>query len=56
VYPENIKENYEAAVESYFKTLRLRCGQYGIKYVEADITKGFNPILTTYMVERQKFI
>lgn len=56
VYAENIKENYEKAVGAYFDALRLKCGQYRIKYVEADINKGFDKILTTYMIERQKFI
>ena len=56
LYPNNIKENYEIAVKAYFKNLRLKCGQYRIKYVEADITNGFNEILTTYMIERQKFV
>lgn len=56
LYPDNIKENYEKAVKAYFDNLRLKCGQYRIKYVEADINKGFNQILTTYMIERQKFV
>ena len=56
LYPDNIKENYEKAVSHYFNDLRLKCGQYRIKYVEADITQGFNQILTTYMIERQKFV
>ncbi|HUH29055.1 DUF58 domain-containing protein [Gelidibacter sp.] len=55
LYPETIKEAYEEAVGSYFDELRLKCGQYQIKYVEADITKDFDKILTTYMVERGKF-
>lgn len=55
LYPETIKEDYERAVGSYFDILRLKCGQYQIKYVEADITKDFDKILTTYMVERGKF-
>ena len=55
VYADNIKDSYAAAVSNYFDTIRLKCGQYRIKYVEADITKGFDSILTTYMVERQKF-
>ncbi|MCK0124777.1 DUF58 domain-containing protein [Gelidibacter sp. F2691] len=55
MYPETIKEAYEAAVSSYFDTLRLKCGQYQIKYVKADINKNFDKILTTYMVERGKF-
>jgi uncharacterized protein (DUF58 family) len=56
LYADTIKENYKTAVESYFNDLRLRCGQYRIKYVEADINAGFNNILTTYMIERQKFV
>ena len=56
VYAENIKENYQKAVGNYFDELRIKCGQYRIKYVEADINKGFDKILTTYMIERQKFI
>ena len=56
LYADNIKENYEKAVREYFTELKMKCGQYRIKYVEADIKAGFNPILTTYMIERQKFV
>lgn len=55
LYPDTIKEAYEEAVGSYFDELRIKCGQYQIKYVEADITKEFDKILTTYMVARGKF-
>ena len=56
LYPDTVKEGYEIAVNDYFKSIRLKCLQYQIKYVEADINEPFNKILTTYMVERQKFI
>lgn len=56
LYTDTIKENYTAAVSAYFNTLRLKCGQYKINYVEADINKDFNAILTAYMIERQKFV
>ena len=55
LYADNIKESYESAVQEYFSELELRCGQYRIKYVLADINDSFNKILTTYLVERQKF-
>lgn len=55
LYAHNIKEEYEKAVHQYFSELKLRCGQYRIKYVLADINESFNKILTTYLVERQKF-
>lgn len=56
LYAENIKENYEKEVLNFFNEIKLKCGQYQIKYVEADINDSFNKILTTYMVERQKFV
>ena len=55
LYPDTIKDTYESNVKAYFDELRLKCGQYQIKYVEADINKNFDKILTTYMVERGKF-
>lgn len=56
LYAENIKDNYEKAVATYFKNIKLKCGQYQIKYVEANVNENFNTILTTYMLERQKFV
>jgi len=56
LYSDSVKENYEKLVSDYFENLRIKCGQNKIKYVEADINRGFDAILTTYMVERQKFI
>lgn len=55
LYADNIRGNYEAAVTNYFTELKIRCGQYRIKYVPVDIKKDFSTILTTYLIERQKF-
>ena len=55
LYAENVQESYKKAVDEYFNDLKLKCAQYGIKYVEADVQGNFNKILTTYLVERQKF-
>ncbi|PWI30779.1 DUF58 domain-containing protein [Flavobacteriaceae bacterium LYZ1037] len=55
LYAENIKDSYKTAVNDYFNAIRLKCGQYKIKYVEADTNKNFDNILTTYMIERQRF-
>ncbi len=56
LYADNIKGNYETAVSTYFNSIKLKCGQYKIKYVEANINESFDKILTTYMLERQKFV
>ena len=55
LYADAIKDSYSETVDAYFEALRLKCAQYKIKYVEADINKDFNSILTAYMIERQKF-
>lgn len=55
LYAHTIKEQYEDAVQVYFNELQLRCAQYRIKYVLTDINESFNKILTTYLVERQRF-
>lgn len=56
LYADSIRDIYKASVETYFKNLQLRCAQYRIKYIPAVIEKGFSPILTTFLVERQKFV
>lgn len=56
LYADNVKENYTAAVKSYFDEIKLKCLQYKINYVPADIRKNFDSILTTYLIERQKFV
>ncbi|WP_340200783.1 DUF58 domain-containing protein [Ascidiimonas sp. W6] len=55
LYADTVKEGYEQAVGEFFNHLKLRCAQYGIKYVEADIEADFNKVLVTYLVERRKF-
>ncbi len=56
LYADNIRESYRELVTEYFDTLRLKCAQYGIKYVMADVNENFNKIISTYMIERQKFV
>lgn len=56
LYADSVKENYNKKVEEYFKQLKLKCLQYKIKYVQSNVNQGFNDVLATYMIERQKFI
>lgn len=55
LYPELIKEEYKELALSFKSDLINRCRQYKIKYVDADINKGFEKILLTYLLEKQKF-
>lgn len=56
VHPHEIKESYLKAVNDYSKELKLKCGQYHIDFVEADINAGFNNILSAYLIKRSKMI
>ena len=56
LYSDNVKEHYTTAVSNYFDEIKLKCLQYKINYVPADIQKSFDSILTAYLVERQKFV
>ena len=52
--PNQVKENYVAQVAEFKEKLRLKCLQYQIDFVEADINKGFKQILQAYLVKRNK--
>ena len=56
IYAENIKEKYTSLVQEYFNDLNNKCLQYKIDYVPVDINKGFNEVLTTYLVRRRNFL
>lgn len=52
--PNQVKDYYVEQVAKYKEQLRLKCLQYKIDYVEADINGGFRPILQQYLVRRSK--
>lgn len=55
LYPDFIKEEYKKLALSFKSELLNKCRQYKIKYVDADINKGFEKVLLTYLLEKQKF-
>ena len=52
--PNQVKEFYTKQVRSFVDELRLRCLQYRIDFVEADINQGFHQVLQQYLVKRSK--
>ena len=52
--PNQVKDYYTKHVGQYVDALKERCLQYHIDFVEADINKGFKPILQQYLVKRSK--
>lgn len=56
VNPRDVREEYVKGVSEFSAELKLKCGQYGIDFVEADIHAGFNQILLQYLVKRKKML
>ena len=55
LFAENVKNDYEKLVESYFEKVANTCSQYKIKYVPVSVDEKFEKILTIYLTEKQKF-
>jgi uncharacterized protein (DUF58 family) len=55
LFAGNVKDEYEKVVAAYFKKVAETCMQYQIKYVPVSVDESFEKILTTYLVEKQKF-
>ncbi|MFD0993711.1 DUF58 domain-containing protein [Tenacibaculum geojense] len=56
LYANSIKEKYNTEVALFFSNLKNKCLQYKIDYVPVNIRKGVTPILTSYLISRQKFL
>jgi hypothetical protein len=41
------------SIHSFTEELKIKCGQYKIDFVEADINQGFDTVLYTYLVKRK---
>jgi hypothetical protein len=54
--PNQYKEQYQKQAINYLKELRLKCLQYKIDLVEVDINKGFDIVLNSYLLKRQKML
>ncbi|MDX2068892.1 MAG: DUF58 domain-containing protein [Haliscomenobacter sp.] len=49
-----IKKHYLEQMTKFMDELKMRCLQYQIDFVEADIQQGFRNILQTYLVKRAR--
>jgi uncharacterized protein (DUF58 family) len=54
LHPNQVKEHYLLQMNEFVDRLKMKCLQYRIDYVEADIHKGFKPVLQSYLVKRTK--
>ncbi len=52
--PADVKTHYRLAADQFYKALKMRCNQYKIDFVEADVRGDFNTVLQTYLIKRGK--
>ena len=49
-----VREYYVAEMDKIKAELKLKCAQYKIDLIEADINLGFDQILLPYLMKRTK--
>ena len=56
VHPGKIREAYHASSANYRQQLKLKCAQYNIDLIDANIHDGYSNILKNYLVKRNKMV
>ena len=56
LHPNDVRKNYVEEMGKKKVALKLKCSQYGIDFVEADVNKGFHTVLQTYLLKRKKMM
>ncbi|MDB4919959.1 DUF58 domain-containing protein [Mucilaginibacter sp.] len=56
VHPNKIRDSYISSLAYYRHQLELKCAQYHIDIVDAYIEDGYNNVLKSYLIKRNKMI
>ena len=56
IQASEIRENYISTMSEYYHDLKMKCGQYKIDFVEADIRDDFDKILLAYLIKRTRMM
>ncbi|MBX2962775.1 MAG: DUF58 domain-containing protein [Cyclobacteriaceae bacterium] len=52
--PADVRETYQQEATKFYEMLKLRCHQYKIDFVRADVQEDINTILQTYLIKRAR--
>jgi uncharacterized protein (DUF58 family) len=52
--PADVRETYQQEANRFYEQLKMRCHQYKIDFVKADVGEDVNTILQTYLIKRAK--
>jgi uncharacterized protein (DUF58 family) len=56
VHPNKIRDSYRVALNQYRHELQLKCAQYNIDLIDADIADGYHTVLREYLIKRNKMV
>lgn len=56
VHASQVREAYLRNMDDFRKQLLLKCAQYRIDFVEADVQKGYKQVLMPYLLKRGKML
>ena len=54
--PAEVRKTYTEAIGNFHQDLKLKCAQYKIDFIEADINKGFEQVLLPYLLKRERML
>jgi uncharacterized protein (DUF58 family) len=54
LFPDEVRDSYREKTSEFYEKIRLKCTQYHIDFVEADVSKTLDQILLPFLVKRQK--
>lgn len=54
--PAEVRKTYSDAITIFHQELKLRCAQYKIDFIDADINKGFEQVLLPYLLKRERML
>ncbi len=54
INPYDVKESYVKDLKAFYNDIKLRCNQFKIDFIEADINEDFNKVLSSYLIKRSK--
>lgn len=56
LFADNVKDLYKQSVQHFYDDLKLQCAKYQISYVQSDIHRSLEVILSTYLTARGRFV
>ena len=56
VQSASIRDSYLGQMQAYRKELELKCAQYRIDFIEADVNLGYKQVLMPYLIKRGRMM